>query len=385
MIGGIARRCTAVLAGALAVSGMLPQNATASVYTSPTLFTPAAAICDGDGVTGKRVQLMYVRGIGEPDRFPEMESNIQGWADRIDAAVLEGAQRTGGVRHVRFVHHASCRPVVLNVAIPASELDNAEKVVDALKALGHNRTDRKYLVFDEGTHDCGLAWNDPGDSDEPGEDNPLNSGPGWAVIDRGCADWGPGGHELLHSLGGVQSSAPHGTEFGHCWDDQDIMCYDDGGLPDHGLKIECPSAEENIVDCNNDDYFNTAPADGTYLADHWNVADSQFLTARGPGSPVQVGNRAVTTARAGATAYATKYQLPDGRWTAKARIVTNAGSPFQSSVLAVRTSAGIRHVPPDGVPRGATAHVTVEANDVLDIKLCEGNADGNRGCTATWW
>ncbi|MBB5958223.1 hypothetical protein FHS29_004831 [Saccharothrix tamanrassetensis] len=384
MNGRIVRRGAVALVWVLAVSGV--QQPAASASTGTTGVSPAAAICVGDGVGGKRVQPMYVHAIGAPDRFPEMEPKIQQWADRIDAAVLESAQRTGGVRHIRFVHHADCRPAVLGVAVPASEIDDAERIADALKALGHNRSDRKYLVFDDGSHNCGLAWNDAGDDDRPGADNPLNSGPGWAVVDQGCSDWAPGGHELLHSLGAVQSSAPHATEFGHCWDDQDILCYDDGGLPGGGLSIECPSADEDIVDCNNDDYFNTAPPAGSYLADHWNLANSQFLTSQGPGAPVSVADRTVTTARAGGTAQVTKYRLPDGRWTAKARIVTSTGSPFQSSVLAVRTSSGIRYVPPAGVPRGAAAtHITVEANDILQVKLCEGNQAAQSGCTATWW
>ncbi|MEV0675153.1 hypothetical protein AB0I60_01380 [Actinosynnema sp. NPDC050436] len=377
----VLRRGAALFACVLAMSGVQGADASTAVVRT----SPAGVICEGDGTTGKRVQLMYVHATGEPDRFPEVEPLVQEWADRIDAAVLESAQRTGGVRHIRFVHHADCRPVVLGVAVPASEIDDAERIATALKAQGHDRVDRKYLVFDDGSHDCGLGWNDPGDRDEPGPDNPLNSGPGWAVLDRGCSDWAPGGHELLHALGAVQSSAPHGTPIGHCWDDQDILCYDDDSLPDHGLKIECPSADEDIVDCNNDDYFNTAPPPGSYLSDHWNLANSHFLTARGPGAPVATTSRTVTTARAGATANVTKYRLPDGRWTAKAAISTSAGSPFPSSVLAVRTSTGTRYVPISGVPRATTTHVTVEANDVVQVKLCEGTQAAPRGCTATWW
>ncbi|CCH32182.1 hypothetical protein ABZ816_34530 [Actinosynnema sp. NPDC047251] len=34
---------------------------------------------------------------------------------------------------------------------------------------------------------------------------------------------------------------------------------------------------------------------------------------------------------------------------------------------------------------GATAYVTIEANDALDVKPCEGNKAAKCGCTATWW
>ncbi|UVS78708.1 hypothetical protein [Actinokineospora sp. UTMC 2448] len=366
----------------LGLSTLVPAAAAAQ---APDGIAANTAICSGDGVSGKRVQLVYARAAGDTDRFAEMQPRIQAWADQIDGAVLEAAQRTGGVRHVRFAHHANCRPTVVNATVPASEINDGVKVAEALKRLGHNRTDRKYLVFYQGTHACGLGWNEPGGDDRPGSDNPLNSGPGWATLDEGCWAWNVAAHELLHSLGAVQGSAPHATTGGHCWDDQDIMCYDDGGLPPGGLKEECPKAFGDIIDCNNDDYFSTAPAAGTYLAGHWNVANSQFLTASGPGAPVYTGTREVRTARSGATAYVTKYQLPDGRWTAKAKIVTNSGSPFYSSVLAARTPAGVRYIPPAGVPRGTAAYVTVDASTSIDFKLCEGNASAKGGCTATWW
>lgn len=37
----------------------------------------------------------------------------------------------------------------------------------------------------------------------------------------------------------------------------------------------------HTFDCNGDDYYNVAPASSTYLSDHWNVADSSWLTPVG--------------------------------------------------------------------------------------------------------
>jgi hypothetical protein len=58
------------------------------------------------------------------------------------------------------------------------------------------------------------------------------------------------------------------------------MCYDDGSIPapPGGLSLICPNAPENHIDCNGDDYFNVSAPAGSYLATHWNVAKSLFLT-----------------------------------------------------------------------------------------------------------
>ena len=52
------------------------------------------------------------------------------------------------------------------------------------------------------------------------------------------------------------------------------MCYNDGtATMTAGLRRH----QKFDIDCNNDDYFNTNPADGSYLATHWNTANSPFL------------------------------------------------------------------------------------------------------------
>jgi hypothetical protein len=89
-------------------------------------------------------------------------------------------------------------------------------------------------------------------------------------------------HEVLHTLGAVQPSAPHFSGGAHCYEIYDVMCYTpkdgtaDVFLRDCDIIGAAPNPGKPL-DCGNDDYFNPSPAPGSYLAGHWNVYDSGFL------------------------------------------------------------------------------------------------------------
>jgi len=259
----------------------------ASVAQINAMAAPTALVCDGDGRSGKRVQLVYLRGDGQPDRYNQMLSTFRQQASQVDAYINAAAQRTGGERHVRYVHDASCNPVVDNQVVPQSAMNGGfSSAVGVLVQRGYNSADRKYMIWHDRNDTCGVAWGAPGD-DRPGADNGYNRGPNYGLAGSGCWTWNVQLHELLHNIGGVQRSAPHATRNGHCWDDEDVLCYNDGGVPNPpgGMVKVCVNADVNQVDCNNDDYFDVTPNAGSYLATRWNVANSQYLIRGGATSP----------------------------------------------------------------------------------------------------
>lgn len=316
-----------VLAGMVLAAGLVAGSTVAAVAASNQVS------CDGDGSSGKRVQLLYVRESSQTDRLAQFLTTFQGWAGDIDQAFLGDAVATGGYRKVRWVHDRFCKPTVTTVVLANGTLSDYDKAEAAVKAAGYNSTDRKYLAFAETSSWCGLGGGGVGANDDrPGAENRYNIGGDFATVGSGCWGWAPAAHELLHVLGAVIASAPHATAYGHCWDDEDIMCYDDGGIPNPPGSIQkvCPGAPENQLDCNHDDYYNVNPTAGTWLASHWNVAHSQYLLTA---PPATVGNAA-----GGYVPFATPVSAYDTR--------NGAGKRTAGSVTAFALS---------GVPAGATA------------------------------
>ncbi len=266
----------------LGVPSPVAANATATVPDVP---------CDGDGTSGYRVQAMYVVEAGRTNRYAALLDTLRLWAAGTDDVVNRSAALTGGVRNIRYVTDtvgATCVANVLNVTVPAGSTASFGATVAAVQALGHTAAGRKYLMWTDATVLCGVASMYTNDGET--QANPNNGAyPQYARVDAGCWGWGDGtrqhsveAHELLHTLGGVQAAAPHGTRAGHCWDESDAMCYADGG--GFAMQQVCPPEREFFFDCNNDDYFSTFPDPGGYLDTHWNSADSRFLIGGGNGS-----------------------------------------------------------------------------------------------------
>lgn len=257
-----------------------PRGTNVHVSVAPVAAASAAAqvTCDGDGSSGKRVQVVYARAADMPDRYDAYLSSIQQWAAGVDAIFSASALETGSDRHVRYVHDAACQPVVANVVLPPAGDDSFGNTILALQDLGYARDDRKYMVFVDATVYCGIATTAADDLADAA--NIHNSGQFYTRVDAGCWNDPTAAHELMHTMGGVQLSAPHSSGNFHCVDESDRMCYKDGA----GVVLQylCDTPEELRFDCNHDDYFNTNAAAGSYLATHWNPANDEFLI----GAPV---------------------------------------------------------------------------------------------------
>jgi len=254
------------------------------------------------------IKLVYAYAADRPNRFAEFANAIQADVSLLGRLV---AEESGMTKTIRFDLGTDCGPAYADVrvlALPrpaASYADGSGApsfsalAADARAVLADEKGTgiRNYMIYADGLRGnsgvLGTAESYIGPAAEaPGSENIHNLGALYGVV------WGrasvpaattvdpylePTGmlHELVHTLGAVQLSAPHTSGAGHCSDEWDVLCYEDGGASD-ALSFPCPQVERpvpEVLDCGRDDYFAADPPTGTYLATHWNVYRSIFLGA----------------------------------------------------------------------------------------------------------
>jgi hypothetical protein len=215
-------------------------------------------------------------------------------ADRI---LSVSAAQSGGVRHIRWVM-SQCHLTITPFRVAPKwtfEAFDPTFLRQHLERAGRMSKSEKGLTFLEtatapipaGCQGVGELY--PDDRTSPANLN--NHGDMNALVVTGCADavFFPtimgeiSIHELFHTMGAVQHSAPHHTNSGHCWDESDVMCYDDDSRPrTFPLKKICPHTVPELLDCNDNDYFDTNPPAGSYLATHWDAARNAYQATTAP-------------------------------------------------------------------------------------------------------
>jgi hypothetical protein len=267
-------------------------------------------------------KVVYAYAADRPDRFG-------GWQHALQAnvAVIQRfiSAQDGGSKGLRIDMGTRCGPQYVDiqtVQLPgprSNYADNFGAIAAAVqRALGSSGGPRDAIILADGmsgsAQEYGLGETVMGAGGEtPGSANIHNRGGFTSVLFSkdgaaapGAPKWGwwPEGmlHEMTHNLGAVQWNAPHSTQprgqtqpnYGHCWQGADVMCYVEDAGAAHGMQQDCvglPGAIPQSFDCGRDDYFNPAPAPGSYLATHWNTYDSAFLAPCGELAPACGGGQ----------------------------------------------------------------------------------------------
>jgi hypothetical protein len=330
--------------------------------------------------TAPWVHIFYLYQKGTTNRLEERADTIRELVAMADLIYSLSAERTGGVRHVRWKVTPACKLSITPVAV---NLHSSIGTVRAyLRAKGLLKTTEKGLAFREGSGLPILGLGEWASDSRPGQNNRNNLGGtfGWVYLD-GLEP--PGGdvtgrermfvalgeaaaHELGHTIGAVQLDAPHAAG-SHCWDGVDLMCHVGGG----GVVVKpiCPATIPELFDCRNDDYFNTHPKAGSYLATHWNIARSKFLATRTTSRWDRLARPAISwggsitgsTLASGTLVDADVIPAGDGRPVAAVGLMVN------DEIVDVDREAPFSPAfyPPSDTPPGSTARIALIAYDEL--------------------
>jgi hypothetical protein len=241
-----------------------------AIAKGPTTFAARSHYCAGDSY---RIQLIYMIPAGGSDASATMVPLMQQHFIQSNAMVSDRAAEYGGDLSLRVACDAAGQPAV-RVLRSSTDNGNIGAVDQELTRQGLRATGQDNVVY-WGSGGCGggVAWGS-GDA-RPGPENAVNNAPGVAVVTGRCP-FTYMLHEQGHSMGAVLSNAPNGSGRGHCNDDADVMCYNDGGPNSSGYRTDvCRSPNGNLDyywDCNVNDYFHPNPPAGSFLANNWNLA-----------------------------------------------------------------------------------------------------------------
>ena len=256
--------------------------------------------CLGTGTDGARVRLIYVYTSGKTNRLPDKRAGFAAIARRTNNIMYASGLESGNAHQIRFATSSgdpgcginiSAEPISATV-MNKNPLDAYYDIQTILKGRGYNDVNRKYLIWVDTYAAIGLGGTLPDTNPSQANINNTQSGtfttphgstlswnsPVFAMVWNGAWNYGEP-HELMHSLGAVQDTAPYTTSEFHCRDNRDIMCYNDGGDTANPQIAPClRDIDWWRYDCRHDTYYSGANPTSGWLSNHWNTANSRFLT-----------------------------------------------------------------------------------------------------------
>ncbi len=216
--------------------------------------------------------VIYARAYNDDDNYAQKVETIRGLVRTASGWVHESAQADGGQARLIVLCEASGEIRVDNVELPTPKGSaHFDTIVSDLKGMGYDDKRVKYWIYYDDRGACGCGGIGHVYNDDRASTNNYNNGNALTYsVTFGYDSARIMLHELGHNMGAVQLSSPHssGSNGWHCNDGRDVMCYSDGGSTSNYRNDVCSTED---WDCNRDDYFNVAPAPGSYLDTHWNI------------------------------------------------------------------------------------------------------------------
>ena len=216
--------------------------------------------------------VLYARLSSASNRLDQVRGSLQAVVRRINAVLNAESLASGGpTADYRVLCDGGGQIVVSSFTTSGTTF--SQVVADARRA-GFEGTNADYLIFFDTVRDGGCGVGSYIDDESLSASNESNSGGGYALVYRDCWFTEIPMHEVGHTMGAVQYSAPHSTGTGgHCNQEHDVMCYaPDGGDRNQGIANNCSGPPR--FDCGFDDYFDSAPEPGEWLSTHWNLGSS---------------------------------------------------------------------------------------------------------------
>jgi len=281
-----------------------PSVAGAATRAATAARSEPSELCAGNGKNGRRIRVFY----GYPSDTASRATTFRTWVrESVAMADANLDAHTPGIdgQHLRMYCKNGRRVTVSSIELlPIG--DTAFTFTDMIGSLEdrvtHGLGDADfdaprftYVVFVDNVTCCygpggqGTIYWDDREDPAVNLNNQAVYGPRFAMV-KIAGSFSSGAyiflHEVGHTLGAVQRSAPHTSGAGHCYEADDVMCYPDGGPwfdGGGGMVDTCDPMPDgqHPFDCDGGDYYEVDPAPGSYLAGAWNTADSGWLTKPG--------------------------------------------------------------------------------------------------------
>ncbi len=208
-------------------------------------------ICDS--ALPNKVQFRWIASPGEAVDRRAIEERLRAIAEQVNWLFWRDSDSRTEARLPAWAVTDDCKLDIL--------YGDAPIIGDTIPDIGRT----KLIEISPQTDSYYCGWATVVEDRRPGAEN-ANNRPSFATITRRCLSHRTVAHELLHSIGAVQMTAPHSDGRFHSRE-MDIM----------GMPNADPCGEYSTIDCGNNDYFSLQPVG--HLAEHWNSADSIFLVS----------------------------------------------------------------------------------------------------------